>query len=109
MIKRRKRNQLSNNVVTRQTVTDEFQRLVPNYQEYPDRHRGEPRIFPRWCPELILALTLLIRINYVIQKKNWWILHPDEVYQSMESKFFLYLRNGNNTEVVHSHLELNVD
>ncbi|XP_014674543.1 PREDICTED: uncharacterized protein LOC106814710 [Priapulus caudatus] len=33
---------------------------------------------------VLTALTLALRLNVVRQKQNWWILHPDEVFQSVE-------------------------
>ncbi|ESO84700.1 hypothetical protein LOTGIDRAFT_168569 [Lottia gigantea] len=41
-------------------------------------------IFPWYSPYVIFAVTLVIRVYYVSQPRNWWILHPDEVYQSLE-------------------------
>ncbi|XP_064612612.1 uncharacterized protein LOC135476506 [Liolophura sinensis] len=44
-------------------------------------------IFPRCTPWLVFLVTLIGRVVYVSQVKNWWILHPDEVFQSVEVAF----------------------
>ena len=41
---------------------------------------------PRWAPVAIFLCTLIIRVSYVSRKINWWILHPDEVFQSLEGE-----------------------
>ncbi|KAK7474442.1 hypothetical protein BaRGS_00034325 [Batillaria attramentaria] len=41
-------------------------------------------LFPRWFPWQLFFLTLVSRVYYVTQPHNWWILHPDEIYQSLE-------------------------
>lgn len=45
-------------------------------------------LFPEWLPWVICAVTLVFRVHYVLQPINWWILHPDEVYQTTEGNFF---------------------
>ncbi|KAK6191859.1 hypothetical protein SNE40_003443 [Patella caerulea] len=42
------------------------------------------RIFPWYSPYIIFLVTIVIRVCYVSQPSNWWILHPDEIYQSLE-------------------------
>lgn len=42
---------------------------------------------PQWLPWVIVCVTMVIRINYVTQAENSWILHPDEIYQSVEVAF----------------------
>ena len=46
-------------------------------------------IFPSWLPWILFPLTLLIRLLYVLEPTNWWILHPDEIFQTMEGTVFL--------------------
>ena len=46
-------------------------------------------LFPRWLPWILVALTLTFRVHYVLQPKNWWILHPDEVYQTTEGRMYI--------------------
>ena len=48
-------------------------------------------LFPKGTPWLIVLMTLVFRLWYVSKTENWWILHPDEVYQTIEgNKFPLY-------------------
>lgn len=44
-------------------------------------------IFPENTHWVVFILTLYFRIIYVSDKMNWWILHPDEIFQSLESKW----------------------
>ncbi|GFR70494.1 mannosyltransferase [Elysia marginata] len=41
-------------------------------------------LLPKWTPWLVTVMTFAIRVHHVIEPKNWWVLHPDEIYQSME-------------------------
>ena len=41
-------------------------------------------LFPKGTPWLIVLMTLVFRLWYVSKTENWWILHPDEVYQTIE-------------------------
>ena len=41
-------------------------------------------LFPRNTHWLVFLLTLVFRVWYVSRKENWWILHPDEIYQTLE-------------------------
>ena len=43
-------------------------------------------IFPKRFHWLLFAITLTFRIWYVSRPSNWWVLHPDEIYQTMEGK-----------------------
>ncbi|XP_012946382.2 uncharacterized protein LOC101849821 [Aplysia californica] len=49
---------------------------------------GEPRfqsqLLPRYTPLAVWAVTLSFRVYYVTDRANWWMVHPDEVFQSME-------------------------
>ncbi|XP_061162414.1 uncharacterized protein LOC133171643 [Saccostrea echinata] len=47
----------------------------------------ESDLFPRYSEWIVFLITLILRIFYVCQKHNWWILHPDEIFQSMEVAF----------------------
>ncbi|XP_060561315.1 uncharacterized protein LOC132721080 [Ruditapes philippinarum] len=40
-----------------------------------------------WWPWFIVVVTACVRIRYVIMPGNWWILHPDEIFQSIEVAF----------------------
>ncbi|KAJ8312302.1 hypothetical protein KUTeg_009675 [Tegillarca granosa] len=42
-------------------------------------------IFPENTHWIVFVLTLFFRIIYVSDKMNWWILHPDEIFQSLEN------------------------
>ena len=44
-------------------------------------------LFPSWFPWCVVIATVIVRVCYVYQPESWWILHPDEVFQSVESKF----------------------
>ncbi|CAG2212773.1 unnamed protein product [Mytilus edulis] len=44
----------------------------------------DSRLFPKHSHWIIFILTVIFRIRYVINKDNWWILHPDEIYQTLE-------------------------
>lgn len=41
-------------------------------------------LFPRYSEWIVFLVTLVLRCNYVSQKDNWWVLHPDEIFQAME-------------------------
>ncbi|XP_050410788.1 uncharacterized protein LOC126825253 [Patella vulgata] len=45
---------------------------------------GNGCMFPWYSSYLIFLVTIVIRVCYVSQPSNWWILHPDEIYQSLE-------------------------
>ena len=47
-----------------------------------DRHGGH--WFPSWFIWPLFFLTSALRVQYVMRPSNWWILHPDEIYQTME-------------------------
>ncbi|XP_025089757.1 uncharacterized protein LOC112561459 [Pomacea canaliculata] len=42
------------------------------------------RTWARRTVWLVTLLTLLLRVRHVFQESAWWILHPDEIYQSLE-------------------------
>ena len=41
-------------------------------------------LFPRNTHWMVFLFTLVFRVWYVSRKENWWILHPDEIYQTLE-------------------------
>lgn len=43
-------------------------------------------LFPRYSEWIVFLVTLVLRCYYVSQKNNWWVLHPDEIFQAMEGK-----------------------
>ena len=43
-------------------------------------------VLPWWFPWFVVIVTMGVRICYVYQPESWWILHPDEVFQSVEGK-----------------------
>ena len=45
-------------------------------------------VLPRWFPLFVVIATMGVRICYVYQPESWWILHPDEVFQSVEGILF---------------------
>ncbi|XP_071093433.1 uncharacterized protein [Haliotis cracherodii] len=58
----------------------------PGGQVYTLRREDplQDALFPRWSPIFVAVVTLVIRVVYVCQKRNWWVLHPDEVFQGLE-------------------------
>lgn len=48
--------------------------------------KGVQGLFPRYSEWIVFVVTLVLRCNYVSQKDNWWVLHPDEIFQAMEGK-----------------------
>lgn len=46
------------------------------------------QLFPPYFHWIVFVFTLLFRLHYVSQKTNWWILHPDEIYQSLEGRHY---------------------
>jgi hypothetical protein len=47
-------------------------------------------IFPLWFPWILFPLILCIRLSYILKPTNWWILHPDEIFQTMEGIVLIY-------------------
>ena len=58
---------------------------------------GLDDLFPWWCPYIVTIVTMIVRVSYVVSPRSWWMIHPDEVYQSIEGniEFHLYNRNLN--------------
>ncbi|KAK3581733.1 hypothetical protein CHS0354_000117 [Potamilus streckersoni] len=44
-------------------------------------------LFPHWLPYMVVSLTMAFRLVYVSQPENWWIHHPDEIFQTIEVAF----------------------
>ncbi|XP_069134914.1 uncharacterized protein [Argopecten irradians] len=58
-----------------------------------DSSKHTADLFPRHSILIVFILTLFFRISYVSKVENWWILHPDEIFQSVEvahSEFYGY-------------------
>ncbi|VDI40033.1 Hypothetical predicted protein [Mytilus galloprovincialis] len=55
---------------------------------------GFESILPELLPWYLFVIVLCIRIHYVLQPKNWWLLHPDEIFQSVEVAFSEVYGNG---------------
>lgn len=47
---------------------------------------GLDKFLPRWTHWAVLLLTACIRIYYIGQPQSMWILHPDEIFQTVEGK-----------------------
>lgn len=45
---------------------------------------GLDALIPSCTPWIIYACVFAFRLHHVNQKENWWILHPDEIFQSVE-------------------------
>ncbi|KAK6192415.1 hypothetical protein SNE40_003884 [Patella caerulea] len=41
-------------------------------------------LLPTWLPWFLVFFNMASRVHYVMKPKNWWILHPDEVFQGVE-------------------------
>ena len=54
--------------------------------------RNMADLFPGNTHWFVFLFTLMFRVWYVSRKKNWWILHPDEIYQTLEGNFFFWIR-----------------
>ena len=48
---------------------------------------GLDNFLPRWTHWAVAILTLFVRIYYIGQPQSFWILHPDEIYQTVEGKW----------------------
>lgn len=92
-------HEIGQNNDVKKTMTDSNGK-VPNgnvFHEKYDKNSqyGKPNrntseciyIFPLWLPWVITLVTLIFRVHYVLQPINWWILHPDEVFQTTEGTF----------------------
>ncbi|XP_071093439.1 uncharacterized protein [Haliotis cracherodii] len=86
-VHRRERNRLQSNGkhggLTSKTTPKLDVNLNPSLPDVGDV-TGAEDIFPRFSPWVVCAVTMAVRVNYVCQPRNWWILHPDEIFQSLE-------------------------
>ena len=57
----------------------------------PEAARNMADMFPRDTHWFVSLFTLVFRVWYVSRMKNWWILHPDEIYQTLEGNYFFFL------------------
>lgn len=85
-IKRRKKHNEESGLVAgqyaRQTATKPS---VPGVAPRVDTGLLEG-LFPRGSQWVIFGVTLVFRLMYVTNRRHWWLLHPDEVYQSVEGE-----------------------
>ncbi|BFZ04479.1 hypothetical protein BsWGS_07518 [Bradybaena similaris] len=66
-------------------VNGDSKRTYENEPENCFTRRNEAtQLFPRSTPLIVAGVTLVIRVLYVLNPRNWWMVHPDEVYQSIE-------------------------
>ncbi|KAK3797749.1 hypothetical protein RRG08_020142 [Elysia crispata] len=91
MAKRRKRQWKGQDTPLRQAynpgATTEDRSSTKPFPSCPatcGRRTKRSALFPRWTPWVVTLGTFAIRVNHVIDPGNWWVLHPDEIYQSME-------------------------
>lgn len=47
---------------------------------------GLDNFLPRWTHWVVFVLTVCVRMYYISQPRSLWILHPDEIYQTIEGK-----------------------
>ncbi|CAL1543637.1 unnamed protein product [Lymnaea stagnalis] len=66
----------------KQKLPQNGRRISSSKQESPGE--GTKLMFPLCTPLLVAVVTLACRVFYVIKPQNWWMVHPDEVYQSVE-------------------------
>ena len=52
---------------------------------------GLEDVFPEYLPWYLFVLIVFVRIYYVLQPRNWWLLHPDEIFQSVEGNIMCLL------------------
>ena len=64
---------------------DEINNKVSVLKQSDTNKVGE--LFPKSTPWFVFLFTLAFRLWYVSKKENWWILHPDEVYQTIEGNW----------------------
>ena len=56
-------------------------------ENHPEETAGEEiRLFPRWTVIVVTVITVLWRLTIVVDPGSWWVLHPDEVYQTAEGE-----------------------
>ena len=47
---------------------------------------ASPLNIPRAFLYLLLLSSVFLRLSIALNKENWWQLHADEIYQSIEGK-----------------------
>jgi hypothetical protein len=52
---------------------------------------GLENVFQEYLPWYLFVLIVFVRIYYVLQPRNWWLLHPDEIFQSVEGNIMCLL------------------
>jgi hypothetical protein len=71
-------------------------RCNTKYVKTPNKKGDDTRnnhLFPPYFHWIVFLFTLVFRLHYVSQKTNWWTLHPDEIYQSLEGRHYnLYIK-----------------
>ncbi|KAK7088577.1 uncharacterized protein [Littorina saxatilis] len=55
-----------------------------NNSSNPSSDCCNDNMFPQWTPQIVWLVCTLLRVSYVTQPDNWWVLHPDENFQSLE-------------------------
>ncbi|XP_055872008.1 uncharacterized protein LOC106073822 [Biomphalaria glabrata] len=45
---------------------------------------ADGKLLPSYFPWIVASVTSVLRVIYVTTPKNWWVQHPDEIFQSME-------------------------
>ena len=67
-------------------TTDQNSEHKPRSVVVPPKEvaRDMAGLFPRNTHWIVFLFTLVFRVWYVSGKENWWILHPDEIYQTLE-------------------------
>lgn len=48
-------------------------------------------LWPPWGIWVIYIVTLIYRVCVIKDTNSWWILHPDEIFQSLEGKIKIFL------------------
>ena len=43
-------------------------------------------LFPHHSIWILHLVNVIVHVCLVLWKGNWWILHPDEIFQSIEGK-----------------------
>ncbi|XP_062566327.1 uncharacterized protein LOC134228664 isoform X1 [Saccostrea cucullata] len=51
---------------------------------------GLEKFLPRWTQWIVCVVTMCVRIHYIGQPQSLWILHPDEIFQTVEVAFSEY-------------------
>ncbi|KAH9489983.1 hypothetical protein Btru_035439 [Bulinus truncatus] len=49
-----------------------------------ENEERDGQLLPSYFPWIVALVTSVLRAIYVSTPENWWILHPDEIFQSME-------------------------